>query len=63
MRKRKSPALYTFVGGLLLNLFLHSYSNLYIYIALSYCFFRNTKKSCRQETTEPVSLGLSFLEY
>lgn len=63
MRKRRSPVLYTFVGGLLLNLFLPSYSNLHIYIALSYCFFRNAKKkSCRQETTELVSLGLSFRE-
>lgn len=45
MRKRKSPVLYIFAGGLLLNLFLPSYSYLHIYIALSYCFFRTAKKN------------------
>lgn len=44
MGEHKSPILYIFVGDLLLKRFL---SNLHIYIALCYCFFKNAKnKSC-----------------
>lgn len=44
VRKRKSPSLYTYVGGLLLNLFLSSYSNLHILFCFQLLFLNKCKK-------------------